>query len=89
LLYQAKSLNRTNEGNKMKTVELAKVIRKALAEDFPEFKASVRKTDVATIWVTHENTDLEFRSTLKTYLKKFEALSEFGEYSYIFETPYN
>jgi hypothetical protein len=72
----------------MKTVELAKVIRKALAEDFPEFKASVRKTDVATIWVMHEVADLEFRSTLKTYLKKFEALSEFGEYSYIFETPY-
>jgi len=30
----------------MRTVELAKVIRKALAEDFPELKASVRKTDL-------------------------------------------
>ena len=73
----------------MKTVELAKMIRQALAADFANMTFSVRKTDVATIWVTHENTDLEFRSTLKTYLKKFEAMSMFGEYSYVFETAYS
>ena len=73
----------------MKTVELAKVIRESLAVDYADLKFSVRKTDVATIWVTHKNTDLIFRAELKTYLKKFETLSMFGEYAYIFETPFN
>jgi len=73
----------------MKTTELAKLLRQSLAKDFAPIKFSVRKTDTATIWVNHKIRDLEFRSELKTYLKKFETMSMFGEYAYIFETPYN
>jgi len=46
LLYQAKSLNRTNKGNEMKkyvsAAEIAKLIRKDLKANFPEIKFSVR-----------------------------------------------
>jgi hypothetical protein len=46
LLYQAKSLNRTNEGIKMRkyvsAAEVAKLIRKDLKANFPEIKFSVR-----------------------------------------------
>jgi len=79
----------TVERVQINTVELAKIIRKALAEDYAEIKFSVRKTGVATIWVMHNVTDLAFRQTFKTYLKKFEAMSMFGDYIFIFETPYN
>jgi hypothetical protein len=46
LFYQAESLNRTNEGQKMRkyvsAAEVAKIIRKDLKANFPEIKFSVR-----------------------------------------------
>jgi ABC-type uncharacterized transport system ATPase subunit len=68
----------------MSAVETAKIIRIELANTFPEIKFSVRKTDAAVIYVTHQINDLAFRHELSTILRKFEGWNEFGT-EYVFE----
>jgi hypothetical protein len=62
----------------MKTTETTKVIRKELAELYPEVNFSVRKVHAGAIYVMHQITDLKFRSNLDEILSKYVGWNEFG-----------
>ena len=68
----------------MTTVETAKLIRQALATDYPELKASVRKVHTGVIYVFHNSGDLAYNTKLGQYLRQFEDWFEFGT-EYVFQ----
>jgi hypothetical protein len=68
----------------MKTTETAKVIRKELANLYPEVKFSVRKVHAGTIYVFHNVEDLAWRSGVQEILKSFESWNDY-QTNYVFE----
>lgn len=70
----------------MTTIETAKLIREELATAYPDRKFSVRKVYAGVIRVTHGSYDLEFRTNLNQFLRRFEGWNEFGT-EYVQENP--
>jgi hypothetical protein len=68
----------------MTTVETAKLIRKEVAQLYPEVKFSVRKVHAGAIYVFHNVEDLTWRTAFQQILKSFEGWNEF-QTEYVFE----